>query len=142
MVNVTSFAMSLTSLSHDCTEFAVRHTYAALDADILVDDVRLAHLAGNGVGGAVARTERTAAALGGVDGIGQQRFTHARVTVLLLNVVHILLTEVAESGKDGVGCGLPQRAQRGLLHVRGKLLDFDEVLRLALALGDLGQKLQ
>ena len=49
---------------------------------------------------------------------------------------------MGEGGEHGVGGGLPQAAQGGLLDVVAQLLDGVQILRLAVALGDLGQQIQ
>ena len=118
------------------------HARAALDALGLVDDMGGAHRAGDGPGGAALGAAGAALALGGIHDVLDERLAHPGGAALLVDVGLELFPEMGEGGEHGVGGGLPQAAQGGLLDVVAQLLDGVQILRLAVALGDLGQQIQ
>ena len=51
-------------------------------------------------------------------------------------MLEVFVLEVAEGGEDGVGGGLAEAAEGGLLHGAADVLDFLDVVEFALAVGD------
>ena len=113
----------------------MRYTLAALYALGFIDNVRTFYVARNCVCRTVALTQRTPTALVGVYIVIEKRFTHARRTLLGVNMLHILVAEVFHCRKYGIGRGLSQRAQRRTFHMLCKLHNLVKVFGFALAFG-------
>ena len=135
---IFKLTISDTSLFHDSVKSAMRYALAALHALCGVDIVRAFYLARNRVRGAVALTQRTAAAFVGFYVVTEQGFAHARRALLRVNMLHVFVAEMLHCRKHGVGRGLSERAQRRAFHVFCELGYLIEVLGFALALGDFG----
>ncbi len=119
----------------------MRYTLAALYALGFIDNVRTFYVARNCVCRTVALTQRTPTALVGVYIVIEKRFTHARRTLLGVNMLHIFVAEVFHCRKYGIGRGLSQRAQRRRFHMVRKVVYFIKVGRFALALGNFRQQI-
>src|SRR5664280_743102 len=133
------FAMALSpepSDSVDRVGRADRQARAAVDAELLVDDVEVLDLARDRSRGARLGAQGAAAARLGDDGVGQQRLALSRWASSLQDVGIILGPEVAEGGEHRVGGRLPEAAQRRVLDVPPQRLEGVEVRRDGLALGD------
>ena len=71
-----------------------------------------------------------------------QLLADAGRALLVHNVRHELVLEVAQRAERRAGRQLAQGAERGIRHRLGKDVDLVQVLQRALALGDAGQHLQ
>src|SRR5664280_1849398 len=133
------FAMALSPEPSDSVDRggrADRQARAAVDAELLVDDVEVLDLARDRSRGARLGAQGAAAARLGDDGVGQQRLALSRRASSLQDVGIILGPEVAEGGEHRVGGRLPEAAQRRVLDVPPQRLEGVEVRRDGLALGD------
>ena len=88
---------------------------AAADTDVGIDAVGLLQLAGDSAHGALLGTQAAADALLGIDGVGQQSGALLSGALLLIDMCFVLVAEVADSGKYGVGSSLAQAAQCAVL---------------------------
>src|ERR1035438_4928249 len=103
-------------------ELAGMRTDPALNAERLVDGVRLFLLAGDGMDGTPPGARRAALAFGRVyAGLGQ-RFALAGGAMLVKYVGVVFLAEMAQRGEDRIGSRLPQPAERAFLYRRSQLL--------------------
>src|ERR1017187_8229573 len=100
----------------------------AADAEAVVDDVRLALLAGDGLGRAGPTAHSATVALL-VDGVGEQGLALMGGALAVGDVRLVLRTEVFESGEHGVWGGLAQAAQGVVPHHGGGLVEHDQPAR-------------
>ena len=121
----------------DRAELTRRFARAALDALLRVDDMRLFDSACNRVRRALARTERAALALLGIDLVLNELRALAGAALLFVDVLEVFVHEVLESGLHRVCSRLAEAAQRCLAHRVGDRLELLNVVFDTAAFGNL-----
>ena len=110
-------------------------TFAALDALLWINGVRLSELAGDSADGAVAGALRAADALFGVYPHRAQRAANAGRALFVLNMGDIFVLEILERAENGIRCSLAEAAQRAGMNGLCNFLKSVEILQLTLTLG-------
>src|SRR5690554_4897938 len=110
---------------------AGRQTRAALDALLLIDEVRLLDGTGNALDRAGTRAGRAADAAVFQNGVGHQRLTDTGGAFLLVDMRLVLIQEVRDRTQHRVRRGLSQTAQRRVLDRLSQILQRLNVLGLA-----------
>ena len=120
------------------------HAGAALDTLLGIDLQSGTSLSGSGVVGdgdslsrALSGAEAAAGALFSVDPVFEQILTYARGTLLVADMCDVLVAEVTEGRKHGVGRGLSEAAQGVGFDEVAQLFHLVEHFHGALTLGDL-----
>ena len=109
-------------MNFDGVEVTYLHTDTAADADVGVDMVDTAALAGDGVDGAVAGANGTAGAGIGLDDVLDEGLADLGGTAFFLDVGFIFITEIFQGALYGIGCGLTEAAHGGVLNGLRQLL--------------------
>src|SRR5262249_41165198 len=106
----------------------------AFDAQLLVDAVRLLLFAGNGAHGAGGNADSASLALDRGDFRTEQGLSLAGGAAFFVDVLLVLLAEVAQRREHGIGRRFAEAAQRPELHRAPELFEQVEGLRRAAAL--------